>query len=41
MLDTFLKHAYQVQKRTTFVGDIEELLRQLPDEDLSKLAHVG
>lgn len=40
MLDAFLKRAYQVQTRATFVGEIEELLRQLPEQDLSKLAHV-
>jgi hypothetical protein len=38
MLNAFLKVSYETQKRATFVGEIEELLKQLPDEDLSKLA---
>jgi hypothetical protein len=38
MLDSFLKVSYETQRRETFAGELAELLKQLPEEDLSKFA---
>lgn len=38
MLDSFLKVAYEEQRRETFTGELHELLMQLPIDEIGKLA---
>jgi hypothetical protein len=38
MLDSFLKVAYETQRRETFTGELHDLLMQLPVDEISKLA---